>query len=351
MNVISKRLCAINQFRESRTDSWTTGSINATGTAAKRLFIWRNVSPSGAITSASRTFLHADQPALMAQIAGTIDAAATVRLMRREYWEKIKITNTETAPCRLTRYVVKARQSIPYFNCSDTETVPSTIWGLSSRMITGFTQNSAGLGTALADGTAVTANASMSLDLAESLFDNPRFCEVFKVLKVRTRVLPQADHMTLLIKRKKPKLYRKNWFLMANKTAYSAVGDAWAIKKGQVFQIFSIIGTTAEQPGAAAGFEVGVAGARVLVENNITVEYTWMDDNTRSYGKTNGVAGFDPEAAYVPAPISSVFNTNMVQAPTVPATNANAATSYMLGRTYTGGAGVDTNADMPDTSA
>lgn len=353
MNVISKRLCQINQFREARTDIWTTGTINASGAKANRLWVVRNVLASGTIPTATRTILHGDQPYLMAQIMANVDGTdtSTSAIMRREYVERLKLTNTETAPAKITRYVIKARRNIPYLNCVDTATNANTIYGMMNLLLTGYTQNTSGLGNALEDGTSVTANATFKMDVVQSLFDNPLFCNAFKVLKVRTRIVPQGEHMTLTIKRRKPKLYRGSKWFVSRKSITGEAAAAWAVTKGQVFQVFAIIGTTAENPAAAATWTVGVAGARLLVENNITVEYTWMDDNTRTYGKNSGVAGFDSETAYVPRPISSVFNTNIVQGPTAPQTNANAATSYMLGKTYTAGAGVDTDADMPDIAA
>lgn len=334
----------INQFRETATDTWVH-NYDVTNAQALRLWIYRNVDTTRGYASGIRTLMHADQPAVLSQILDNISANATVQMMRREYWDKMEITNTESSTVSITRYVIKARKDIPVLNFTDAG--GSIIYGLGDALRIGFAQNNAGLGSALGDGAVRTANASFTIALEQSLFDNPRFCEQFKVLKVRTRKLTQGEKMSLLIKRKRPRIIKKTSMLLQGRSTTVNNTYAWAVKKGQVFQVFALIGSIAEGPGTA-GNTIGLSGARVIIQRNTTVEYTWMEDRSRAYGATYGIAGFSPETAYVPKPVQEVYTTNVVQAPVGAAAVANSASSYVLGKTYVGGAGPDTDAAMPD---
>lgn len=225
----------------------------------------------------------------------------TARVMQMNESVFARLTNFAAGDIIVTHYRCKARQHVSFNDATD----PTFV------LQQGF-----------ADVQALPSGADKidSNDPGATVFQNPRFVALYKVISTKTRRLRPGKSFSLRYTLKKPRLLKNEEIIPSG---IAGTGNPkYQMYKGTSFSVFVIKGTIARYNFAAPGYYTGIGPAAVAIEYEKTVTYKFVTGQVSTSSVANHVPGFGESIATFPLGyINTHPDSVVVHDPAVPQTN------------------------------
>jgi len=278
-NIVQNQLTADNSYVFNYADQVVSNSvINAAAT--QTMWAMNQAASIGTTTNTIKNLV-LDDPTDLHAIKTSINAAKTTGFTVKSRQKEVTITNAETSPCTIWEYRCMARQDIPLADATN-PTINATLQG-------GF-----------ADATAGITAKTVYTDIGATPFMNPRFSHLFKIMKVKKRILQPAKYFTVKYSDDK----NKKW----NASRFAPNDVVYQMLRGQKISIFVAHGGYAVNSGANATYRFGMGNVSLGLIYKSRYHYSWIDDDTIATGATTNTAGYSA---------NSITNGGFAPAPTV----------------------------------
>lgn len=265
-------------------------NVGTSGAAAQQQMWCMNKSASMSVSAEAICNLHLIPPQFLVAIlglgTGPTNAGKTTKMVVQDIKVKGTMQNSGSAPIQFTEYRCRCRRDIP--RSVETNMLPE--WMLTNGYADVITDSG--------------PNSVIGYtDIGATPFQNPRWVNWFKIIKVRKQVLAPGQVALRVYKRTKPRLY-SNETLMAGSTA--AIASAYYALQGDTFSVFAIHGTMAQDTSQEAGFVVGLSNAALVCHYEYTCRYHWVPPLAQVNTAFDYIPGFTDGTATVPLPYVNV---------------------------------------------
>lgn len=278
-------------------------AFSVVGTTNQRALqgVWGTQQSSGALSSAQqpRPNLQLTPNGVMQQILGQYTSASrgpfttTGQILLRDCVQKVRLTNLSTGPVILTEYRCRARKD---FSLTGVASLAAVLSG-------GFA-DAASPGTA---GDAVYQAPLTTTTYGATLFMNPRFVAMAKIMKVRKRELRPSGVLKLSYAVRKARVIKNEDFNYGTlPDADGSTGVVRDISVGQSFSVFIVQGTIASATAAETGGAInnlGIGNVSIGMVYETTIHYSIIDPAGMVSAASSGIPGYSAGIGAFPAPI------------------------------------------------
>lgn len=295
-----KKMCegvAPGHFKWSNVDKWDLN--DSTNTVANQVYIAsQQLSAQAGSASASTIPLGLMDQCITGMILGGfsgVDETGANFLSRRaivsSYKTRMTIQNIHSGPVMLTHYRCVARQDISASLSSESS--------LKLIVENGFADATSAL-----VGGAVRTSPMTSTTWGATLFQNPRFCRWFKIVKVKKYTILPARMIKIGYSMKKYRMIDQathNAGVLPDADGSTVLSKQ--LLRGSSVSVFCVQGMFASNTAGDTGFEFGIGNATLGVISEIDVVYHYAQPTTPQNSAQVQAGGFTTGSAFYPAPI------------------------------------------------
>lgn len=274
--IVMHTVASENSYLENYVDYVTTAAEVKDAEANQIMWCENQKAASGGLGQAQRWNLMMMDPVYLNLISQNIEAVQTTKATIKSYQTKARLVNAGTAQLTLWEYRCKAR--------NDQST------NLTTMLTGGFSDASTGI------------NAKpTSTTLGATPFQNPAWCSVFKITKVKRWNLKPAQAKWVS--------YRSKGDFQFTQERISPDGNTKTILKGQSISVFVVQGSFGYLSTNTDGKRYGIVAPNLGIEYYTKIHYSWVKDDSVAHGIHNYVTGLTSNdtvnsvSAAVPCPV------------------------------------------------